>query len=62
MGTEGSLSINPARLGPANEQVLVQEAFTQLRVVLATFETVTEQKLVSPGIKMKSWGLHINLG
>ncbi|MCL4115890.1 UNVERIFIED_CONTAM: hypothetical protein GTU68_053513 [Idotea baltica] len=48
MGTEGSLSINPARLDPANEQVLVQEAYTQLRVVPATFETVTEQKLVSP--------------
>jgi len=48
MGDVGSLSLNAARLETASEQVLVQEAYTQLRVVPATFETVTEQKLVRP--------------
>ncbi len=48
MGTEGSLSLNAARLESANEQILVQEAYTQLRVVPATFETATERGTRSP--------------
>ena len=48
MGEVGTLSVSPAQLEASSEQILVKEAFTQLRVVPAVFETVTEQKLVRP--------------